>query len=266
MLAEQRRQRILYEVQTRGAVQVHELACLLEVSSMTVRRDLRDLDEQGLLTRVHGGAESSGSGVEPTFSEKAALHADEKTAVALRAFRCVDPGSALAFSAGTTCVRIAQMLTRPGGPGGLSVVTNSLPVADEFFRAEQSADRDGTNLPRPTRVLLTGGQRTPSDALVGPLADASLRDLHVDVLFLGAHGAGPAGLSTPNPEEARTNRALIAAAHRVIAVFDSSKWGVTGLSGFADWDAVDAIITGGGLPWPARELLNERVEEVTITS
>ena len=281
MLAEQRRKRILHEVQTRGAVHVQELTELFEVSAMTVRRDLRALQDRGLLTRVHGGAEPTGSGLEPTFAEKAALHAEQKTVIAARAATLVAPGAAVSFSAGTTCVRVAQMLTRPGGPAHLSVVTDSLPVAEEFYRVEQGSaphptpdqgipvDAPGAGsaaLPRPARVLLTGGQRTPSDALVGPLADAALAELHTDLLFLGAHGVGPEGLTTPNPEEARTNRALIRATGTVVAVFDASKWGVTGLAGFADWGAVDVVVTDAGLPRAAKELLEERVDEVIIAS
>lgn len=266
MLAELRRKRILHEVSDRGIVQVQDLADLLGVSPMTIRRDLAELDEQGLLNRVHGGAESTASAREPAYADKRGLRAEEKAAVARAAADRVRPGQSLGFSAGSTCARVAQELVSRGatGPlaGGTTVVTNALPVAEEFFRAAESRPSDA---PGP-RVLLSGGERTPSDALVGPLADTSLAQLHVDLLFIGAHGAGPGGLTTPNLDEARTNRALIAAAHRTVAVWDSSKWGTTGLALFASWTDIDTVITTEGLPDEALALLEEYVSEVVVAS
>jgi DeoR/GlpR family transcriptional regulator of sugar metabolism len=262
MLAQQRHARILHEVQARGTVHVHDLAELLDVSAMTVRRDLAELDEQGLLNRVHGGAESTASTLEPAYAEKMSLHAGSKAAIAGRAAQLVRPGHSVAFSAGTTCTRIAQEITGPHRVGELTVVTNSLPVAEEFFRSRNRSRHEGGE----PRVLLTGGERTPSDALVGPLADAALAELHVDLLFLGAHGAGEAGLTTPNLNEARTNRALVRAARQVVAVFDHSKWGVTGLSGFARWGEVDTVITDPGLPEEAVRMLRDAVPDVVVAS
>lgn len=267
MLAEQRRKRILHEVQVRGSAHVHDLAELLAVSAMTVRRDLKELEEQGLLTRVHGGAEAAGSGLEPAFAEKSGLNARAKDLIADAAARLVEPGMSVGFSAGTTCRRLAQHVTKRTDLQDLSVVTNSLPAADEFFRTARGGLPGGpAPVAPPSRVLLTGGQRTPSDALVGPLADAALAELHVDLVFMGTHGADPRGLSTPNPDEARTNRALIRSARDVVAVFDSSKWGLTGLSGFAHWDAVDTVITDSGLSDPALQFLKDNVNKVVIAS
>lgn len=265
MLAEQRRKQMLHEVQVRGSAHVHELAELLSVSAMTVRRDLADLEDQGLLNRVHGGAEAVGSSLEPAFAEKSGLHAQAKDSIAEAAARLVEPGMSLAFSGGTTCLHLARQLAGRPDLHDLSVVTNSLPVADQFFRAGDGRDRTGVHtVARPSRILLTGGQRTPSDALVGPIADAALGELHVDLLFLGTHGADPRGLSTPNPDEASTNRALIRSAHSVAAVFDASKWGLTGLSSFAHWDALDTVVTDQGLTAPAHEFLKDHVNEVIV--
>ena len=100
------------------------------------------------------------------------------------------------------------------------MVTNSVRVAD-YLHAH--GDRTQT-------VLLTGGVRTPSDALVGPVAVQTISDLHVDALLLGVHGMDPkAGLTTPNLMEADMNRAMIAATGRLIVLADHTKWGVVGL-------------------------------------
>ena len=106
----------------------------------------------------------------------------------------------------------------------LTVVTNSVWVADLLHRA----GRDSIS------VLVTGGLRTPSDALVGPVAITALSSLHVDAVFLGVHGMEErAGFSTPNLLEAETNRAMIRSGRRLVVLADSSKWGVVGLSSMA---------------------------------
>ena len=107
--------------------------------------------------------------------------------------------------------------------------------------------------------------RTPSDALVGPVAVSALRNLHVDLLFLGAHGIETrAGLTTPNLVEAETNRALVASAQDVCVVADSSKWGTVGLATFADLVDVDVLVTDSGLPPGARTALADAVGALEI--
>ena len=100
------------------------------------------------------------------------------------------------------------------------MVTNSVRIADVFhYGSSQST------------VILTGGERTPSDALVGPLATSALKHLHLDVLFLGVHGVDDdAGFTTPNVLEAETDRAFLAAARRVVVLADHTKWGTLGIS------------------------------------
>src|SRR5205085_8666250 len=148
-----------------------------------------------------------------------------------------------AISAGTTTYAVARELR---AVPDLTVVTNSIPVADLLHGQHD----DGL------RLLLTGGTRTPSDALVGPLAVAALRSLHVDWLFLGVHGVDErAGLTTPNLVEAETNRALIASTRRVAVTADSSKWGVVGLSSIARLDEVDVLVTDDGLDTDAARVV-----------
>jgi DeoR/GlpR family transcriptional regulator of sugar metabolism len=113
--------------------------------------------------------------------------------------------------------------------------------------------------------VLTGGARTPSDALVGPVADLTIRSLHLDTLFLGCHGIDPvAGLTTPNLAEAETNRSFVAAARRVVAVADHTKWGTVGLSTFASLAEIDTLVTDSGLPVEIRSAVAEQVREVVI--
>ncbi len=114
-------------------------------------------------------------------------------------------------------------------------------------------------------MVLTGGMRTPSDALVGPVADLTIGSLHFDTLFLGCTGLDPeVGLSTPNLAEAETNRALINRARRVVVLADHSKWGVVSLASFAPVEKVNVLVTDALLPAEAHAALAGRVGEIVI--
>ncbi|MGW6024077.1 DeoR/GlpR family DNA-binding transcription regulator [Streptomyces sp. NPDC055099] len=261
LLAEQRRALILDEVRRRGGVRVNELTRKLGVSDMTVRRDLDALARQGVLEKVHGGAVPvvEASTHEPGFEAKSGLELNAKEDIARTAASLVAPGTAIALSGGTTTYALAHhLLDVPD----LTVVTNSVRVADVFHSAQRtSGQRQGA-----ATVVLTGGVRTPSDSLVGPVADQAIGALHFDVLFLGVHGiSAEAGLSTPNLAEAETNRRLVQSARRVIVVADHTKWGTVGLSSFAGLDQVDTLVTDAGLPAEARTEISERLRRLVIT-
>jgi DeoR/GlpR family transcriptional regulator of sugar metabolism len=256
MLARQRQTLILTRVREDGGVRVADLARDLGVSDMTVRRDLEILHNRGLLEKVHGGATSlPGSALfEPGFAAKSSLQEPEKEAIASAAMALVLPGTAIGISAGTTTYALARRLI---DMPGLTVVTNSVPVADVLHRAGRS---DQT-------IILTGGVRTPSDALVGPFAVAALRTVHLDQVFMGVHGMDPrSGYTTPNVLEADTDRALVAAGRRLVVVADSSKWGVIGISSIARLDEADTLVTDSGLPAEARAIASDAVREVLIAT
>ncbi|WP_153395510.1 DeoR/GlpR family DNA-binding transcription regulator [Ornithinicoccus halotolerans] len=256
MLAEARRGQILTLVRAHGSVQVADLIARFAVSEMTARRDIARLAADGLVDRVHGGAvlPREASVAEPGFAAKTTRAVPAKQAIARAAVALVQPGTAVGLSAGTTTHAAAGLLT---DVPGLTVVTNSLPVAallHERGRPDQ-------------RVLLTGGERTPSDALVGPIALAALEGLHLDTVLLGAHGLDlRAGLTTPTLEESRVDAALAGAARRVIAVVDHTKWQVVGLSTAVPLSGVDVLVTDDGLPAPARTLLAEHVGRLVVAT
>jgi len=256
MLAQQRQAVILEQVRLTGGVRVSELTDLLGVSDMTVRRDLETLAARGALEKVHGGATAIArhSTDEPGFEAKSSLAQHEKEAIAARAAAMVQPGTAIAISAGTTTWTLARRL---GDVPQLTVVTNSIPVAEILYR-----------IGRPDQtVVLTGGIRTPSNALVGPVAVNALRHLHVDLLFMGVHGMDERrGYTTPNLMEADTNRALMEAARRVVVVADHTKWGVVGLSSIAALDEADVLITDDGLAPEVLDTLSGHVAELVVAA
>jgi DeoR/GlpR family transcriptional regulator of sugar metabolism len=220
---------------------------------MTVRRDIERLDAEGLLERVHGGAIAvlPRAADEPGFTAKSSLMTAEKHAIALAAARLVEPGATIGISAGTTTFEFARTIRQLPN---LTVVTNSVPVA-------QLLHEGGGN----SVVVLTGGVRTPSDALVGPVAISALQGLHVDRLFLGAHGIDrSAGLTTPNLVEAETNRALVRASRSVCVLADHTKVGIVGLSTFMQLEEVDTLITDAGVPARARGMLEECIDHLVL--
>ncbi|MBG0832812.1 DeoR/GlpR transcriptional regulator [Planomonospora sp. ID67723] len=256
MLAQQRQQAILERVRSSGGVRVADLVRELGVSDMTIRRDLEVLSERGLLEKVHGGATAAGPGSteEPGFAAKSARQQPEKEAIARQAALLVRPGTAIALSAGTTTWTLAHLVV---DVPELTVITNSIRIADVFHRSPR-ADRT---------VVLTGGVRTPSDALVGPVAVAAIRGLHVDTLFLGVHGmSARAGFTTPNLLEAETNRELVASAHRLVVPADHSKWDTVGISTIAALSEAHVVISDSGLPEEAREELSAQAGELIIVT
>lgn len=275
MLAAQRRAGIVSLLDSAGAVSVSELATRFEVSDMTIRRDLENLAEAGLIAKVHGGAVTPAADAaaarrteEPGFEAKSAQMLPEKQAIAAAAAELLAPGMSVGLSAGTTTWALAHhLLTVPE----LTVVTNSPRIAAIFHRAaDAQADthtaahaagqaRDAAD----PRVILTGGVRTPSDALVGPIANQALRSLHLDLVFLGTHGfSSAAGFTTPNLEEAETNRTLLQSGARAVVLADHSKCGTTALGTFARLPQIDTLISDTGLPGPA---VAELREQLTLT-
>lgn len=263
LLAEQRRALILDEVRRRGGVRVNELTRRLNVSDMTVRRDLDALARQGVVEKVHGGAVPvvEASTHEPGFEAKSALELTAKEDIARVAAAMAVPGSAIALSGGTTTFALAQRLLEVPD---LTVVTNSVRVADVFHTAQRPSGTSGAR-PGAATVVLTGGVRTPSDSLVGPVADQAIASLHFDVLFLGVHGISvEAGLSTPNLAEAETNRRFVQSARRVVVVADHTKWGTVGLSSFAALEQVDTFVTDAGLSAAARAEIEEHLPGLVV--
>ncbi|MER7441801.1 DeoR/GlpR family DNA-binding transcription regulator [Micromonospora avicenniae] len=254
MLAQQRQSAILDLIRQHGGVRVSHLVSRFGVSDMTIRRDLEVLAERGLVDKVHGGATLAGPGSaeEPGFAAKSIRQQAEKRAIARRAASLVEPGMAVALSAGTTTAALARLLSEVRG---LTVVTNSIPVADALY---QDPRGDQT-------VVLTGGIRTPSDALTGPVAESAIGSLNVDLLFLGVHGMSQrTGFTTPNLLEAGVNRCLVGSARRLVVLADHTKWETIGIATIAPLEAADILITDAGLPPEGRTLIGEQVGELIL--
>jgi DeoR/GlpR family transcriptional regulator of sugar metabolism len=254
MLAPQRHAYILDRLRAAGAVRVAELMRALGVSDMTVRRDLEVLEAQGHLLKVHGGATllRESAAHEPGFDTKRTLEHDAKVAIARVAAALVEPGMAVAISAGSTTYEVARRLTTVPR---LTVITNSVPAAEVLYHGGRNDQS----------VILTGGVRTPSDALVGPFAVNALRTVNVDIVFLGVHGMNErAGFTTPNMLEAETHQALIETGERLVITADHTKWGVAGVSTMARLSRADVVVSDRALDPAAQAILRAEVGELMV--
>ncbi|MBC8079541.1 MAG: DeoR/GlpR transcriptional regulator [Gorillibacterium sp.] len=252
MFAEERLIRIVEMVNQNGKVTVAELSHALDVSFVTIRRDLERLEEEKLLCRTHGGALSLEKGVlnsagEKSFSEKEEAFTAEKERIAEAAARLVEDEDAILLTPGTTNMLLVSKLL---GKKDLTIVTNASNIA------MRAAGVPGWN------VILTGGKIRPkSYALVGPLAENSLSGIRVDKLFLGVDGIDfTQGLTTPNLEEASVNRKMISLARQIIVVADRSKFGRVMFSHIANLTEVDIIVTDRLLPEDATDFINKETD------
>lgn len=249
-----RRQMILERVRAAGEAKVADLAAEFGVSDMTVRRDLNRLVKDGELHKVHGGAQlqPGSSAEEPGFQSKSQLQLAEKAAIAAAAASMVEPGMSVSLTSGTTTFALARALRQIPR---ITVVTNSPRIADLL----QDAPAEGQT------VLLTGGMRTVSDALVGPLATAAISSLHVDRCFMGVHGYSvEAGLTTPNMMEVEVNRLFLERSDSRVLLADHSKWGTRGLYSIADLEAIDTLITDNALPAENLNTIAEHIHDLRV--
>ncbi|MBP2473391.1 DeoR/GlpR family transcriptional regulator of sugar metabolism [Crossiella equi] len=233
MFADERRQVILELVRSNGAVSLRELARIVKTSEVTVRRDLRQLEGEGLLTRRHGGAVATDRpAYEPTHMEKTHVASEEKAAIADLAAELVAPGDAIVLGAGTTTQALARRLSRLTD---LTVLTNSLLVAQVFARS------------RGIEVIMPGGTlRGSIFALVGTAAERGLAGLRVQRAFLSGNGLTAArGLSTPNVSVAGTDRAMADTADEVVVLADHTKIGVDTMVQTVPPESITHLVTDG---------------------
>jgi DeoR family fructose operon transcriptional repressor len=254
MYAVERQQAIAELVAQRGRLSVNELADRYGVTTETVRRDLDVLERAALLRRVHGGAvrAESVTALELALGDRAREHIDEKDLIAKAALAYLPQANgAVILDAGSSTGRLATMLP---GDRPLTLLTNSVPIAARLAGSQTLALHILPGLVRPT-----------TQAAVGDEVIAALSVLRADVAFMGTNGISLGhGLSTPDSSEAAAKRAMIGAAHRVVVLADSSKFGVETTVRFAALSDIDVLITDGGAPSHEIDALRELGIEVVV--
>lgn len=257
MLASQRQGYILQEVGQQGAARIADLAEVLSVSEMTIRRDIDSLAERGMLEKVHGGATAiiDGSNAsEPPFTAKSLREQEIKDSIAAKAAELVKPGIAIALMGGSTVFAMARHIANIPR---LTIITNSIPVSN-YLQSEGRQDQT---------VILTGGQRTPTDSFVGPITKKILDEFNFDLAFLGSHGMDiEGGFSSPNILEAETNKSMRGRTKQLVFLCDHTKWGLIGLSTFAKLEDADILVTDNGYTDEVLAEIKTRVKQVIVTS
>ena len=248
-LAAERFQRIRDMLKKNGVMRVNKLSHGMRVSPATIRRDLLQLDRQGLVRRVHGGAVCVETLLdEPLFDDKAAISEKEKQKIAEKSLSLIKPNETIFLDGGSTVSALARLLT---DMHNLTVVTNSLRVAGVF---------SGNG---PKMILVGGEFRRLSQTIVGPLTHSLLDQLNVDTAFMGTIGiSADDGMTTTDSREAYTKSMVMSHARQVVLLADSSKIGKVSFVKFGSSDNVDILITDSGAD--KNELNKIRKKGITV--
>lgn len=246
MTITERHQLILQKLQDTGRVEITELSDQIQVSGVTIRKDLKLLEERNLLFRTRGGGSRSNPyAFEKPINEKEFINVEEKKKIAKAALSLTEQTDSIILGSGTTVFELSRTLY----PANKMVaITPSLKVALELCN-------------RPNiEVLQLGGIIHPSSAsAAGPFTEHILEHISCDILFLGADGIDPEfGISITNITEASLNQKLINIAQKVVILADSSKFGKRGIGRICALDQVHYIITDNEVPDAMVELLEEK--------
>lgn len=232
----ERHQFIISRLQKEGYVQVVDLCKELNVSSVTIRKDLKLLEDKHLLFRTHGGASQNNPyTVDKPVNEKAKLQSSEKMKIGAKAAKTIEPNDSVVIASGTTVLALAKNI-KP--EKGLTVITSALNVALELI------DKENIEV-----IQLGGILRPTSSSITGVYAQTMLNDFFCSKLFLGVDGIDiEFGLTTTSVDEAHLNRQMIKSSQKVIVLTDSTKFGRRGFGRICGIEEVNQIITDEGIP------------------
>lgn len=246
MFAEERKAEILQLTESGEPVKVGDLSQRFDVSESTIRRDLQELENAGLIQRTHGGAISIQSNFELSYQEKRIRYYDEKQRIAKASAKMVKDGETVFLDTGTTTLQIALALRGKA----ITVATNSMDIAQVF--AEE---------PQVEVIVLGGSLRKGIRSLVGFLTNEMLAMLHFDKVFLAANAVDPdLGVSTPNLIEAETKRNMVSAGKEVILVVDHSKLWEKSMSKVCSLSEIDVLLTDDGVDQGEVKRLSQYVQ------
>lgn len=254
MLAEQRRRKILDIIEQEGQITVQDLVKRFSMSAVTVRSDLDALSATGAIVRSHGGAVRQ---LEPSrdypLGVKASLRRAEKTQISQAAADLIKPGEVILLDSGTTTAGIASQI-KARGIEGLTVITDAINIVTELV------DAPGVS------VICIGGLLRPvSHSFVGPQAEAMLKDLHADHLFLAVDGFDlEAGPTTPDVLEAQLNSVMMSVSKEITVVADFSKLGRRSVCRIGQIDQIHRLITDKKAPEDFVQALRARGIEVIL--
>jgi len=235
MMAEERRTQILQIVRSAGRVRVNGLASRFNTSAVTIRSDLNELHQRGLVLRSHGGAVLPDTILrESPVHERLKTHSDEKRRIGAMAATLINNGETIILDSGTTTLEIARQIKKKQG---LQIITNGVNIAAELLDA------------RDAQVFIVGGTvRGESASISGHFTEEMFEQFSADKLFLSGAGCDlDFGVSGANLEETMVNRAMIRIAREIILVADASKFSKRSMSRIAPFSQIDTVISNTSL-------------------
>lgn len=249
----ERHQYILNKLREQGHVNVLDLSLKLKVSAVTIRKDLKYLEERKLLFRTHGSATPNNPYInDRPVNEKEKIRVTQKQRIARYAAGLIEPGDSIIMASGTSIIELARHIK---AVDQLTVVTASLNTALILSRD-----------PLINIIQLGGMVRKSSSSIVGSYAENFLNNFSCSKLFLGVDGIDPDyGLTTTNAMEATLNQQMIKSVQRVIVLADSTKFGRRGFSKICDSSVADMIITDNEVTEPFVKKIEEAGIEIVIT-
>jgi DeoR family transcriptional regulator of aga operon len=248
----QRHRIILAELEKEGYVRVHDLSLRLGVSEVTIRKDLKDLEEKRMLIRSHGSAgQMSSLTIDRHIDEKEKVQVTEKTRIAEAANRLIVKNDRIIIASGTTVLAFAQHISIADP---ITVITPSVKVSLLL-----------SYKPNIDIIQLGGSMRKSSASVIGPYAESLLTEMMCNKLFIGIDGLDlDHGLTTSNIAEAHLNQYMINAAQEVIVLADSTKFGKRGFGKICNLNKVHHIITDRNAPGNIIQIIREKGIEVTL--
>lgn len=248
----ERHQYIINKLKKEGSVKVLDLCQELNVSSVTIRKDLKLLEDKSLLYRTHGGGTLSNPyTVDRPVNEKAKIRSGEKSSIGEAASSLIEPNDCILIASGTTVLSLAKNIQPQGN---LTVITAALNVALELIHH-----------PDIEVIQLGGILRKSSSSVTGAYAEKILEEFSCSKLFLGVDGIDlEFGLTTTNMMEAQLNKKMIDAAQKTIVLADSSKFGKRGFGKICGLEDIEQVITDSNISEHTVEKLKGMGIEVTI--
>lgn len=252
MVISERHEIILNKLKDFGRVNVQDLSDELSVSEVTIRKDLRLLEDKNLLFRTHGGATLSNPYTsDRPVSEKAKVQAKEKRAIAKEAVKVIGDNDSIILASGTTVAALAEEIH---STYNLNVITSSLDVSLTL------SGRDNIEI-----TQLGGNLRPSSNSVVGPYAEQFLNNIMCGILFLGVDGVDlDYGLTTTNLMEASLNQKYINVTQYTVVLADHTKFGRRGFGRICNIDQVQHIITDEGTSQSVIRQLESKGIRVTV--
>lgn len=234
MKAAERREQIADHILRLGYARIDDLVDRFKISRMTVHRYLDALEQQGILRKLHGAVTVQPTGLyESSFRYRATINLKEKRALAVAALEYVEPGQALMLDDSTTAGAIAAHLDKFTP---LTVITNSVPVADQLSKLE------GIDL-----ICLGGEFNRTYNAYLGLLCEHAIAELRVNVVFLSASAVQGTIAFHQDQQVVRVKQAMMAVARKRILMVDHNKFGALALHKLADLSRFEVVLTTNGL-------------------